>query len=79
MTNAEIASEMMKALVRIPGVTVSDVSLGGESPSFTRLLIENRVSRGNAETAYRHRRGAQLRQQGMKCGCSECSAAKDAG
>lgn len=34
MSNTDIASAMIDGLATIPGVTVSEVSLSGESPSF---------------------------------------------
>ena len=44
----------------------------GDKASFTRLYIENRVSRAAADAAWRS--GANARNAGVPCNCSECRA-----
>lgn len=39
--------------------------------TFTQLLIENRISRAAADEAFRA--GIRAKQNGMRCGCSDCA------
>lgn len=42
----------------------------GDPATFTRLLIDNRVSRMAGEAAFRL--GVKAKREGAKCGCSDC-------
>jgi hypothetical protein len=42
--------------------------------SFTRLYVENRISKQAADEAYRS--GRQARAAGVRCDCHECKAIK---
>lgn len=44
----------------------------GDNATFTRVLIEERVSRASAQEAYLT--GARARRNGVACGCNDCKA-----
>jgi hypothetical protein len=46
----------------------------GDSATWTRLMVEERVSAKAAREAWR--RGVSARGSGVGCGCSECAEAK---
>lgn len=45
-----------------------------DSKSFTRLIIENRISRPVANEEFRT--GAKMRANGVGCTCSECKESR---
>lgn len=47
-----------------------------DSKTFTRLYVENRVSREAADAEWR--RGADMKAAGIACGCTDCKSMRAA-
>lgn len=53
-------------------VTLRTAGYHGDSATWTRTYIENRVSRAKAGEEWQ--RGQQMKAAGVKCECRECKA-----